>query len=516
TPVFGGASGYGTVFKLAPDGTHIVLHEFNDSDGAYPYADLVRDEAGNLYGTTVYGGASEVGTVFKLAPDGTHTILHSFNNSDGAYPYASLIRDDAGNLYGTTVNGGAGGYGTVFKLASDETHTILHDFNDSDGAYPYADLVRDGAGNLYGTTLYGGASGYGTVFKLASDETHTILHDFNDSDGAYPYASLVRDGAGNLYGTTANGGASGVGTVFKLAPNGTHTMLHSFNDSDGAYPYAGLIRDAAGNLYGTTESGSGSVGTVFRFTNGGGDTTPPVVTVPGDMLAEATSATGATVSFTVSATDETTPDLVPTCMAGQTTVSSGSTFPLGATTVTCSATDAAGNTGSAEFTITVQDTTAPVVTVPSNMVLEASGPAGRAVTYTTSAMDLVDGTRAVSCDRPSGSTFGLGTTAVTCTASDTRGNVGTRSFTVTVRDTRPPLVTIVVAKSVVTSNPQGAVVTFSASANDVVSGARPVSCSPQSGTLFPVGKTTLRCTATDAAGNTGVATALVQVTYRSP
>jgi uncharacterized repeat protein (TIGR03803 family) len=118
----GGAYGQGTVFELSPSGAETVLHSFcvraGCPDGSHPRADLVMDTAGNLYGTTYYGGTNSVGAVFKLSPNGTETVLHSFaaNGSDGTHPYAGLVMDTVGNLYGTTYSGGANGYGTVFKV----------------------------------------------------------------------------------------------------------------------------------------------------------------------------------------------------------------------------------------------------------------------------------------------------------------------------------------------------------------------------------------------------------------
>jgi uncharacterized repeat protein (TIGR03803 family) len=129
---------------------------------------LIRDAAGNLYGTAEFGGAfSNEGVVFKVDPSGNESVLHSFSGPDGAYPTARLVRDGAGNLFGTTGGGGVSGYGVVFKLDPSGNETVLHSFNNSDGAYPIAGLVRDSAGNFYGTTSAGGASGYGVVFKLS-------------------------------------------------------------------------------------------------------------------------------------------------------------------------------------------------------------------------------------------------------------------------------------------------------------------------------------------------------------
>ena len=107
----------------------------------------------------------------------TLTTLYSFTGSDGAHPYAGLIADASGNLYGTTNSGGANGYGTVFKVTPTGTETVLYSFTGSDGAYPVAGLIADASGNLYGTTYYGGANGYGTVFKLA------LLATFNGIPG---------------------------------------------------------------------------------------------------------------------------------------------------------------------------------------------------------------------------------------------------------------------------------------------------------------------------------------------
>jgi uncharacterized repeat protein (TIGR03803 family) len=145
--------------------THISLHNFMGSDGKNPYTDLVRDSAGNLYGTTGLGGASGQGVVFKLDPTGTETVLYSFaEGPDGALPWAGLIRDSTGNLYGTTVTGGTSGYGVVFKVDTTDTETVLYSFTGgTDGANPYAGVIRDSAGNLYGTTLYGGLTGCGTA-----------------------------------------------------------------------------------------------------------------------------------------------------------------------------------------------------------------------------------------------------------------------------------------------------------------------------------------------------------------
>jgi uncharacterized repeat protein (TIGR03803 family) len=282
TTVFGGAYGWGTVFKVGPTGKETVLYSFTNSpDGSQPHAGLVMDEAGNLYGTTISGGSSDAGTVFEVDTSGNETVLHSFTNSpDGAAPVAGLVRDWKGNLYGTTPYGGdlacdpPYGCGTVFKLGPTGKETVLYSFTNSpDGAVPEAGLVMDEAGNLYGTTVSGGSSCCGTVFKVAPTGKETVLHSFSFSDGSAPSAGLVRDWKGNLYGTTVEGGSSGVGTVFIMDPTGKETVLYSFaGGTAGAYPYGALVRDWNGNLYGTTFYGGDlacsapyGCGTVFKL-----------------------------------------------------------------------------------------------------------------------------------------------------------------------------------------------------------------------------------------------------------
>jgi uncharacterized repeat protein (TIGR03803 family) len=228
------AAGNGTVFKIDAAGTESVLYAFagEQSDGSQPFGGLIMDGAGNLYGTTSTGGSvGNDGTVFQITPAGTENILHSFvfvafsgAATDGGEPFAGLIADKAGNLYGTTSSGGADKEGTVFKVSPAGTESIVYFFSGgaTDGAEPYAGLTIDGAGNLYGTTIVGGASGgangEGTVFKVRPNGSETVLHFFTggSTDGNSPYGGLIMDSAGNLYGTTAGGGANGEGTVFKI------------------------------------------------------------------------------------------------------------------------------------------------------------------------------------------------------------------------------------------------------------------------------------------------------------
>jgi uncharacterized repeat protein (TIGR03803 family) len=229
--------GCGTVFKIAPDGTETVLYYFcaepNCRDGAGPVAGLIADSAGNLYGTTFAGGReNSAGIVFKVTPaDFTEKVLYSFTGgNDGGGPRSSLIRDRAGNLYGTTEYGGVSGThndGAVFKVAPDRTETVLYSFcaqaDCRDGWLPAAGLIADSVGNLYGTTLEGGEDNFGIVYRLALDGTYKVLHSFTGgSDGGVPAGGLIAGTKGYLYGTTSQGGTNvdcddeGCGTVFEL------------------------------------------------------------------------------------------------------------------------------------------------------------------------------------------------------------------------------------------------------------------------------------------------------------
>ncbi|WP_406835704.1 HYR domain-containing protein [Streptomyces sp. AHU1] len=256
----------------------------------------------------------------------------------------------------------------------------------------------------------------------------------------------------------------------------------------------------ATDSHGNTGTGSAVVTVV--------DTTAPIVTVD-DRTVEATGPDGATVEYPASAEDKVDGRVPVTCVPP-----SGSVFPLGPTTVTCTATDKAGNTGTDTAVITVVDTTAPVVTV-EDRTEPATGPDGAVIEYTATAQDLVDGAVSVTCMPPSGYTFPVGKTTVTCTATDKAGNTGTDTAVFTVVDDGKPVVRVD-DRTVRTMNPSGAPVRYTSTAQDLVDGTLPTKCAPPSGSTFPVGRTTVTCTATDKAGNTGTDTAVVTVILMTP
>ena len=266
--------GCGVVYKLDTTGNETPLYTFTGTpDGQSPVAGVVSDPVGNFYGTTAYGGANGYGTVFMVNAAGVEKILQSFTGgTDGGIPNGGLVRAKDGNLYGTTYSGGSANLGTVFKVTSAGVFSTIYTFPDAaHGSHPNAALALDPTGSLYGTTQYGGASNRGVVFSIEPGSgAETVLYGFSgEPDGAYPQAQLALHG-NDLYGTTTEGGSSNNGTVFKLTSSGTETILHSFaNSPDGSYPMAGVVVDKAGNVYGTTFHGGsgGSPGVGIVYKN---------------------------------------------------------------------------------------------------------------------------------------------------------------------------------------------------------------------------------------------------------
>lgn len=263
-----------------------ILHNFaGSSDGNSPHGKLMRDSAGNLYGTTEFGGDTSVmcqgytgcGVVFKISPTGKETRLYKFTGGTDE-PLAGLWRDSAGNLYGTTSGGGnigcnyvAVGCGVVFKVTPTGQETVLYAFTGpNDGGYSASPVIMDWAKNLYGMTTGLGTNTFGTIFKISPAGKETVLHAFNGFDGDQPYGSLVRDSKGS--GTTYGGGNVsncyvGCGVVYEINSAGQELELYTFTGlNDGGSPEAGLTRDSAGNLYGTALLGAYGYGVIFKLT----------------------------------------------------------------------------------------------------------------------------------------------------------------------------------------------------------------------------------------------------------
>ncbi len=262
--------GCGTIFKITPKGKYTTIHNFNGiPDGGLPLATMVQAPDGKLYGTaSTLGNAGSYGTVFTITPEGKYTVVHQFNNTDGAYPFGGLILGTDGNFYGQTDLGGASNYGafvTVYKMTPKGKVTTLHSFEQTDGDNPISNLVQGTDGDFYGTAAYGGKyPNFGTVFKITSSGTFTTLHNFDSTDGSYLYAGLIQATNGTFYGATFAGGSStackyGCGTVFSLSVG-----LGPFVET---LPNSGKV-GAAIRILGTNLTGATSVtfnGTAAEF-----------------------------------------------------------------------------------------------------------------------------------------------------------------------------------------------------------------------------------------------------------
>ena len=290
------------------------------------------------------------------------------------------------------------------------------------------------------------------------------------------------------------------------------------NPTVGCSPASGSSFALGSNTVTCTATDASSNSSQASLTITVTDTTKPVlVGMPSSFSTEATSPAGTVVTYTApSATDNGDPSPSVTCAPA-----SGSTFPLGATPVSCTAQDTNGNTSDpAGFTITVTDTTSPVlVGLPASFSVEATSPSGAVATYTApTATDNADPAPTVNCVPASGGTFPFGGTSVACTARDNRGNQAVGNFTITVADTTAPVFSGFGDKTVEANGPTGSNVNFpTPRAFDTVDGLiAAVTCAPASGSKFPLGKTAVTCSASDVHGNVGQAKFNVTVADTTP
>ena len=304
--------GCGIVFELSPAAgggyTQNIPYTFGSTsnDACNPGSGVILDSAANLYGTTTDGGSDGCGTVYELVSGSggtwTEKILWNFTcGDDGAYPYAGVVFDAQGNLYGTasaggnaicTLNGGESGCGTVYKLAlttsGEWRETTLYQFTTRDGISP-GPLSIDAHGNLFGTTFFGGPSetaancefGCGVAFELTRDPgasfAFNLIYTFgvtSENDGTEPNGVIVANGS-HLFGPTMTGGTVG-GTVWELTrgeSGWTETILYNFEGgSDAIAPESPLLLSAKGGFYGLAAGGTsthctGGCGTLFRVAN---------------------------------------------------------------------------------------------------------------------------------------------------------------------------------------------------------------------------------------------------------
>jgi len=272
--------------SVAQASTQKVLYTFTGgADGGQPYAGVISDQSGNLYGVTQTGGTYNNGTVFELSPSQNgwiETVLYSFTGgADGSTPFGGLATDGLGDLFGTTRSGGDPGThcGTLFEVPTAGTlgefsvlHTFQPNYKYSDGCDPIAKLfwVPGDPGALWGTTNNGGRN-YGTVFTFDLDGDTYGSGAFTGRDGQSIYGGL-NDWA---CGTTFWGGAKSEGEAYCITFPNRVKIIHSFNTKDkaGYYPMGELFTatvNGVSTMYGTTTAGgAGGKGTVYALSQSG-------------------------------------------------------------------------------------------------------------------------------------------------------------------------------------------------------------------------------------------------------
>ena len=280
----GGANGFGMVYRISSGGVFTSLYSFTGgTDGAAPYGGVIEGSDGNFYGTTASGGAVNAagftgyGTIFKMTPDGVLTTIYIFSggDADGAAPYAGLVEGSDGLLYGTGNNDEVGDtsyeVGNVFKISKTGVFTNLYHFEGgNDGGNPDGGLVEGPDGSFYGSThnygLYANdddETGQGVLYKITPAGKFTTLYEFTgQADSGRPEGTLAFGSDGNLYGTTTN---SPQGTLFQLTTAGGFATLGLLGTN--AESLAGPIVGSDGNLYGTTANGGANGnGAIFKAT----------------------------------------------------------------------------------------------------------------------------------------------------------------------------------------------------------------------------------------------------------
>ncbi len=460
--------------------------------GADGFAFVIQNSAANALG----GGGGSIGYAGITAslaiefdtyrnnddPNGNHISVHTL----GINPNSSLESASIG--WATMSNMKDGNWHLVRVRYVVQPKPQLSIYIDN-AAAPLVNVAVDIVSKLQlpdATAWLGFTGATGGV-----SETHDVRNwQFMSYDLQPPVLSLPSD-------MTAEGNTLGGATV-KFTASATDAVdgprpVSCTPASGGVFPVGKTtVSCSSTDLSGNTSAPGSFVVTVT-------DTTPPTLAVPVDVSAAAVDRNGASVQFVATAHDIVDGDIVPACSPA-----SGSAFPLGNTLVRCTATDAAGNSVSKTFSVNVSDQTAPVISGLANIQLEATGALTTVSWSGVTATDNVDGAVPVLCEPASGSKFAVAAATVQCTATDAAGNHASGSFVVTIQDTTPPSISGMPAN--ITSEatgPSGALVRWTMpTAVDVVDGAVAVTCIPGPGATFPLGATSVVCSASDAHGNT--------------
>ncbi|MCX6801141.1 MAG: HYR domain-containing protein [Candidatus Diapherotrites archaeon] len=489
-----------TDIKASNFGIALVSEKANDDSGSRTVSvDYIAVTVTYTIPHTITASADAGGTI---SPSGAVSVADGTSKTFTITPTSGNVVSDV--LVDSASQGRSNSY-TFTNVTTD--HTIAASFDD--GWYaPNA--------NVNSTFEYAGRAYISNDSYADTDHSNRIVEYTTFNIPAIPVGATINGIEVALEGKTTgrnltvalskNGGSSYGATTYNTVFASTDKTVIIGNPSTtwGQSWISNNFTDA--NFRVKITSGSGSSSTVsldqlqvkVYYTS---DATPPTIDHVDDIVAEATSAEGALVTITPPMShDDVDGDIPSSCDYAT------GTFPLGTTTVTCQKTDSAGNGPVFEiFTVTVQDTTDPVLTVPSDITEEAVSAAGNNVSFSVSATDLVDSSVSIVCSANSGDLFPIGTTTVICTATDDYANSTIETFDIIVQHLAGPEITVPFDITVeADSLGGGTIVNFSASANDVVDGSATVSCVPASGSVFPLGTTVVSCDSTDLHGNTSV------------
>lgn len=443
---------------------------------------------------------------------GASVTLRDLTVTTGGGPGVTAISDFGSLTVEASLIAGNNGAGVDVQVGASAT---VRNSTLSDGL-EYG-LIDDGTANLYNVTVafnHGGIDDASGVLNL----TNTIVAS-NGVNGDCTAVATSSDHSLDSDGSCGVGALSDQSPKLnsKLFENGGPTSTHVLQvDSpaiDAGDTATCLATDQRGFARPDVPSTPCDIGATEYYA------TVPSLTVPSNITEEATSHSGATVTYSTSATSS-----VAFVESTKCTPASKSTFPVGMTTVNCTATDTQGNAASKSFTVTItpqtKDTAPPELHLPSNMTVSAEGASGAKASYAVTATDpdYSENELTVKCSPTSGSTFPLGETTVECSAEDPAANTAHASFTITVKDTTPPLIENIPANIAASATSgAGAVVTYTMpTASDNVDGKDLVACLPGSGTTFPLGETTVTCTSADKAGNEAHASFKITVKDTTP
>ena len=505
-------SAYQSGIAIVPSGTHPITAGVNSwtaasyvnyGGGAKSGATVVATDGGNIATVTAWNYAS--GRVAHLAPN--------YLVSASAYGHQSQYNGAKPDAQRMLINAIAwAGNGQAASEPADTTAPVITvpdaiaiEATSAAGAtVTYSATALDDEDGAVSVTL---SPASGSVFEIGTHSVTATATDAAGNTATATFSVTVQDTTAPTFAAPASlsleaTSASGAAAIFSASANDTvsGSLPVTFSPSSGSIFALGTTTVTA---TATDTAGNSSTQT---FTVTVSDTTAPSIGGLANIVREATGPAGAIAVFGGNATD-----IVSGDVAVSFNIASGSTFPLGTTLVVATATDAAGNTATAAFSVTVQDTLAPTLAPLSNLVLEATSSAGTVATFSGSAQDIVSGDVAVIFSIESGSTFALGTTSVTATATDASGNSASSTFNVTVQDTTAPVIAVPAHLDLEATSSAGAVANFAATAADLVDGNVAVTSSIAPGSTFAIGTTTVQLTSTDAAGNSSSASFTVTV-----